>query len=84
MSFLDKVKKGAEQAAAKAKEEVSELQTKNELVKTYELLGKKTFELVDKSELSHAELEDAVTHIRELKEKLEQLALGTPEQPASS
>lgn len=84
MSFLDKVKKGAEQAAAKAKEEVSELQTKNELVKTYELLGKKTFELVDKSELSHAELEDAVAHIRELKDKLEQLALGTPEPPASA
>lgn len=82
MSFLDKVKKGAGQAAAKAKEEVSELQTKNELVKTYELLGKKTFELVDKGDLSHAELEDAVAHIRELKDKLEQLALGTPDQPA--
>jgi hypothetical protein len=84
MSFLDKVKKGAEQAAAKAKEEVSELQTKNELVKTYELLGKKTFELVDKGEISHAEFDAAVGHIRELKEKLEQLALGAPTPPASS
>lgn len=78
MSFFDKVKKGAGQAAAKAQQEVSELQTKNELVRTYELLGKKTFELVDKEELANAELDEAVAKIRELKEKLEDLALGQP------
>jgi hypothetical protein len=85
MSFLDKVKKGAGQAAAKAKDEVSELQAKNELVKTYELLGKKTFELVDKGDISHAELEEAVTKIRDLRAKLEDLALGSePEQESTS
>ncbi len=60
-------------------------QTKNELVKTYELLGKKAYELVDKGDISHAELEDAVTKIRDLRAKLEDLALGTePEQESSS
>jgi hypothetical protein len=76
MSFLDKAKKAAEQAATKAKDEVSELQTKNELVRTYELLGKKAFELVEKGEVSHAEFDSAVAHIRELKGKLDELALG--------
>lgn len=74
-SFFDKVKKGAGQAAAAAQDQVSELQTKNELVKTYELLGKKTFELVDKKEIKHRDLNDAVKKIRDLRAKLEDLQL---------
>jgi hypothetical protein len=70
------VKKGAGQVADRAKTEAAELQTKNELVKTYELLGKKTFELSDKGRLQHEELNDIVQKIKELRERLEQLQLG--------
>jgi uncharacterized phage infection (PIP) family protein YhgE len=76
VSFFDRVKKGAGTAADKAKQEVSELQTKNELVKTYELLGKKTYELADKGALQHEELNEIVTRVRELREKLEDLQLS--------
>ena len=76
MSFFDKVKKGAGQVADKAKTEVSEAQTKNELVKTYEVLGKKTYELVDKGELEHKELKEIVAKVKELRDKLEQLQVS--------
>jgi hypothetical protein len=76
VSFFDKVKKGAEQVADKAKTEVSEAQTKNELVKTYELLGKKTYELADKGELEHKELKATVTKVRELRKRLDTLQLS--------
>src|SRR6266568_7618016 len=76
VSFFDKVKKGAGQVADKAKTEVSEAQTKNELVKTYEVLGKKTYELVDKGELEHKELKEIVAKVKELRVKLEQLQVS--------
>lgn len=78
MSFFDKVKKGAGQVADKAKQEAAELQTKNELVKTYELLGKKTYELAEKGALQHGELDEIVAKVKELRAKLEELQLGTP------
>ncbi len=64
------------QVADKAKTEVSEAQTKNELVKTYEVLGKKTYELVDKGELEHKELKEIVAKVKELRDKLEQLQVS--------
>ena len=76
MSFFDKVKKGAGQVADKAKTEVSEAQTKNELVKTYELLGKKTYELADKGELEHKELKEIVEKVKELRARLDELQLS--------
>jgi hypothetical protein len=76
VSFFDKVKKGAGQVADKAKTEAAELQTKNELVKAYELLGKKTYELADKGELEHKELKKIVTTVRELRTKLEKIQLS--------
>jgi archaellum component FlaC len=76
MGFLDKVKMGAGQAAADAKEKVDELQTKSEIVKTYESLGRKTFELADKGLVSHDEITPYVAKINELKDHLEQLDLG--------
>ncbi len=76
MSFFDKVKKGAGQVADKAKTEVSEAQTKNELVKTYELLGKKTYELADKGELEHQELGEILAKVKELRDRLEQLQVS--------
>ena len=69
MGFLDKAKAAAEQAAAKAKEGVEDVQVKRELGQAYGELGKATFELVEKGELSHPGLEEVVTRIRELNAK---------------
>jgi hypothetical protein len=69
MGFLDKAKAAAEQAAAKAKEGVEDVQVKRELGQAYGELGKATFELVEKGELSHPGLEDVVAKIRELNAK---------------
>ena len=71
MSLLDKVKAGAEQAAARAREEFEELQTKRELGQAYDELGKKAFELADGGALSHAQLTPFVERIRTLKAELE-------------
>ncbi len=82
MSLLDKVKAGAEQAAekvkagagqaaTKAREEVEELQTKRELNQAYSELGKKALELVDRGELSHAEIAALVERAHTLKAQLE-------------
>ena len=71
MTLFDKLKRGAQQAADTVKDEVQELQTKNEIVRTYENLGKKVFELVDKGELTHADVTPYVDRIRDLKAKLE-------------
>ena len=76
MSFFDKVKKGAGDVADKAKTQVDKTQVKNELVSTYELIGKKTYELVDKGELEHAELKSMIKHVTELRKKLEKLELS--------
>ena len=69
MGFLDKAKAAAEQAAAKAKEGVEDVQVKRELGQAYDELGKATFALVEKGELSHPGLEEVVTRIRELNAK---------------
>ncbi len=71
MGFLDKVKAGAEDLAAKAREEAKELQTKRELGQAYTELGKTAFELADRGELSHADLSAGVERIRSLKAQLE-------------
>jgi uncharacterized protein YecA (UPF0149 family) len=70
MSFLEKVMKTAEQAAETVKGGVQDLQTRNEIVRTYENLGKKAFELMDKKELANPELEPFADRIRQLKSKL--------------
>jgi hypothetical protein len=64
MGFLDKAKQAAEQAAAKAKEGVEDVQAKRELSQAYTELGKRAHELVEKGELAHAELGDAVARVR--------------------
>ena len=71
MGFLDKVKAQAEQAAAKAKEGVGDVQAKRELAHVYGELGEKTFELIERGELSHTELEPLAERIRKLKQQLE-------------
>jgi hypothetical protein len=70
MGLLDKVKAGAEQAAAKAREGAEDLKAKRDLGQTYRDLGEKAFELIDRNELAHADLEPFAAKIRELRAEL--------------
>lgn len=69
MGLLDKAKAAAEQAAAKAKEGVEDVQTKRELSGAYGDLGRLTFQLVDSGELSNPALDALVDKIRTLEAK---------------
>jgi hypothetical protein len=69
MGFLDRAKAAAEQAAAKAKEGVEEVQTKRELSQAYSELGKTAFELVESGDISHPRLEALAGKIRTLSEQ---------------
>ncbi len=66
MGLLDKAKAAAEQAAAKAKEGVEDVQTKRDLGQAYGELGRMTYRLVDSGELSNPELTTLVERIRTL------------------
>src|SRR6266511_1858404 len=66
MGFLDKAKQAAEQATAKAKEGVEDVQVKRELSQTYNELGKVAFELVESNEITHPQLEALAEKIRGL------------------
>jgi hypothetical protein len=66
MGLLDKAKAAAEQAAAKAKEGVEDVQTKRDLSQAYGELGKATYRLVESGELSNSELTTHVDKIRTL------------------
>ena len=84
MGFLDKVKQGAEQAAARAKDTASDLQTKRELGQAYGELGEAAFELAEAGQLSNPRLDPIVERIRTLKAGLEEEggaegAAATPE-----
>ena len=70
MGFLDKAKAAAEQAAAKAKEGVDDVQTKRELSQAYGDLGKTTYELIDGGDLTDSRLEAIAAKIRGLREKI--------------
>lgn len=64
MGFLDKAKQAAEQAAAKAKEGVEDVQAKRELGQAYSDLGKTAYELVSSGELTHPGLEAGAERVR--------------------
>ena len=66
MGLLDRAKAAAEQAAAKAKEGVEDVQTKRDLNQAYGELGKVTYRLVESGELSSPELTTLVEKIRTL------------------
>ncbi len=70
MGLLDKAKAAAEQAAARAKEGVDDVQAKRELSQSYNELGKATFELIEAGEVTDPRLDAAAAKIRELNEKL--------------
>lgn len=82
MGFLDKAKAAAEQAAAKAKEEIEDLQLKRELSQAYNALGKTTFELIESGELAHEKLEEPGANIRALRERA--TAAAKPDEPAEA
>ncbi len=69
MGFLDKAKAAAEQAAAKAKEGVDDVQSKRELGQAYSELGKTAYELIESGEISHPRLDPIALRIRTQGEK---------------
>ena len=71
MGLLDKAKAAAEQAAAKAKEGVEDVQTKRDLSQAYGELGKVTYRLVESGELTDPRLTTHVEKIRTLRAQLE-------------
>ena len=70
MGFLDKAKAAAEQAAAKAKEGVDDVQAKRELSQAYSDLGKTTYELIAGGDLTDSRLEAGAEKIRGLRERV--------------
>ena len=69
-SFFDKVKQTASDAADSVKDNVQEAKLKNDIVRAYEDLGRKTFELVDEGKLKGTGLSRYIKHLRDLKEQL--------------
>jgi hypothetical protein len=72
MGFLDKAKQAAQDASAKAKEGVADVQTKRDLGKAYTELGEKTYELAQSGELTSPELTDLVNRINALKAQIDE------------
>jgi hypothetical protein len=81
MSFLDRAKaaaqqaaerarEGAEQAAAKGREAIGDVQSARDLATAYADLGRKTYELADAGSISHPELEPLVQRVRELEARV--------------
>lgn len=67
MGFLDRAKAAAEQAAAKTKEGVQDVQAKRELGQAYSELGRTTFELAESGAISDPRLSATVERIRSLR-----------------
>jgi hypothetical protein len=70
VSFFNKAKQAAEQAATKAREGVEDVQQKRELSQAYGELGRATFALLESGQISHPTLESTAAQIRALNEKL--------------
>jgi hypothetical protein len=77
VGLLDKAKAAAEQAAARAKEGVDDVQTKRELSQAYGDLGKTAYELIAAGDLTDSRLEAGAAKIRGLREKTD--GSGAPE-----
>lgn len=65
--FLDKAKAAADQATARVKEGVDDVQAKRSLANAYEQLGQTAYELIEKGELTHAALTAKAEEIRSLR-----------------
>jgi len=66
MGFLDKAKAAAEQAAVRAKEGVEDVQTKRNLSRAYEDLGRTAFDLIESGAISHERLTGQADEVRTL------------------
>jgi hypothetical protein len=77
VGLLDKAKAAAEQAAARAKEGVDDVQTKRELSQAYSELGRTTYDLIAAGELTDPRLGASAERIRGLREKAD--GDGTPD-----
>jgi hypothetical protein len=69
MSFLDKAKAAATQAANRAQEAVEDAQLKRSLQHAYEEMGRTAYHLVQSKEISHPRLSGHVDEIRALHEQ---------------
>jgi hypothetical protein len=81
MSFFDKAKAAAGQAAAKAKQSAEDLQLKVDLGSAYDDLGKAAFELIEQGEIAHEKLEAPAAKVREIRQRMEGGA--KPDEPAT-
>jgi len=72
MGFLDKVKQSATEATQKVKEGAEDVQTKREIGKLEDELGKQTYVLAKAGAVSHPDIDALVAKIDELKAKLEE------------
>jgi len=82
VGLLDKAKAAAEQAAARAKEGVDDVQTRRELGQSYTELGKTAFELLEAGEISHPRLATTAERIRTLAAKAAGDGASEPPPPA--
>jgi len=68
--FLDKAKAAADQATARVKEGVDDVQAKRSLAHAYEQLGQSAYELIEKGELTHPDLTGKAEEISRLRGSL--------------
>ena len=84
MSFFDKAKAAASQAAAKAKQSAQDVQHKVDLGSAYDDLGKAAFELIEQGEVAHEKLDAPAAKVRELRRRIEGEEKAEPEgEPAA-
>jgi hypothetical protein len=76
MGLLDKMKAGAEQAVSSGQRQAQILQTKRELGQAYDQLGKTAYGLVQRGDISHADLAAGVDRITELQSRLAAASAG--------
>jgi hypothetical protein len=70
LSFFDRAKQKAEQAAARVQEGVEDVQQKRELSQAYGELGRTAFGLLEAGAISDPSLEAPAAKIRELNAKI--------------
>lgn len=83
MSFFNKAKQAAEQAAARVQEGVEDVQQKRELSQAYGDLGKTAFALIESGELTHSGLDAGAAKIRELNAKIAEPAASSGDATAA-
>lgn len=81
MSFFEKAKAAAGQAAAKAKQSAEDLQLKVDLGSAYDDLGKAAFELIESGEIAHEKLDVPAAKVRELRQRMEGDAKPQSDEP---